>query len=459
MEARLTPRILTELPGPEAKKVLKKDKRFISPSYTRGYPLVIAQGKGLTVTDIDGNRFLDFTSGIAVCNTGHSHPAIVEAIIRQAEKFIHMSGTDFYYSVQSELAEKLARRSPGDTNRMVFYSNSGAESIEAALKLVRYHTKRTRIISFYGAFHGRTMGALSLSASKSIHEKGFAPLVPGITHVPYAYCYRCPYNLRPSDCNGYCVDWIRDDLFKRTMPPEEVAAIFVEPIQGEGGYIVPPQIFHDKLQQLCREYGILLVVDEIQTGMGRTGKMFASEHFNIDPDLFTLAKGIASGMPLGAMVARQDIMDWIPGSHASTFGGNPISCSAALATIDVLEEGPLYNAAEMGAYFKGLLGDLQQAHRLIGDVRGLGLMLGIELVKNREEKTKAVLERDRIVERAFQKGLLLLGCGENTVRFIPALTVQRHEIDTAIDILDTVLTEVESQGVSTKPKALRKKAV
>jgi 4-aminobutyrate aminotransferase len=425
---------------------LGKDRRFISPSYTRGYPLVIEHGKGLEVTDIDGNRFLDFTSGIAVCNTGHSHPKIVEAIIGQANKFIHMSGTDFYYSAQSELAENLAKRSPGDKNRRVFYSNSGAESIEAALKLVRYHTKRTRVISFFGSFHGRTMGALSLSASKSIHEKGFAPLVPGITHVPYAYCYRCPYNLSQSECDGYCVNWIHDDLFKRTMPPEEVAAIFVEPIQGEGGYIVPPKTFHDKLQQLCREYGILFVADEIQTGMGRTGKMFACEHFDIDPDVFTLAKGIASGMPLGAMVAREDIMDWMPGSHASTFGGNPVSCSAALATIEVLEQGPLDNAVEMGRYFRDQLEKLQGEHRLIGDVRGLGLMLGIELVKDREKKTKAVQERDLVVEKAFHKGLLLLGCGENTVRFIPALIVQRHEIDTAISILDDVLSEVESQG-------------
>ncbi|RTZ99854.1 MAG: acetyl ornithine aminotransferase family protein [Deltaproteobacteria bacterium] len=437
------PKMVTSLPGPAAKAVLAKDDRYISPSYTRGYPLVIDRGRDVVVTDVDGNRFLDFTSGIAVCNTGHAHPEVVKAIIDQAEKFLHMSGTDFYYAAQSELAEKLARISPGERDRRVFYSNSGAESIEAALKLVRYHTRRTRVISFFGSFHGRTMGALSLSASKSIHEKGFAPMVPGITHVPYAYCYRCPYHLTYPQCNTSCVDWIREDLFKRALPPEEVAAIFVEPIQGEGGYIVPPKSFHQKLKELCDDYGILYVADEIQTGMGRTGKMFACDHFGIDPDIFTIAKGIASGMPLGAMLARHDIMDWVPGSHASTFGGNPISCRAALVTIDLLTGGLVKNAAVTGAYFKEELVKMAGTHRLIGDVRGVGLMVAIELVTDREKKTKAVKERNRVVELAFRKGLLLLGCGENSVRFIPALTVSRKDIGIALSILDEVLTEVE----------------
>ena len=443
MENGNYPQIITSLPGPAAKAVLAKDDRYISPSYTRGYPLVIDRGEGVVVTDVDGNRFLDFTSGIAVCNTGHSHPKVVEAIIDQARRFLHMSGTDFYYSVQSELAEKLAQLSPGQRDRRVFYSNSGAESVEAALKLVRYHTKRTRIISFFGSFHGRTMGALSLSASKSIHEKGFAPLVPGITHVPYAYCYRCSYNLKHPECDAFCVDWIREDLFKRTMPPEEVAAIFVEPIQGEGGYVVPPKRFHAKLKQLCNEYGILYVADEIQTGMGRTGKMFACDHFDIDPDIFTLAKGIASGMPLGAMLARHDIMDWVPGSHASTFGGNPVSCRAALATIELLEGSLIANAAVIGQYFKSRLTELARKHRLIGDVRGIGLMVAIELVTDREKKTKAIEERNIVIASAFQKGLLLLGCGENAVRFIPALNVSKEDIDKALSILDEILTEIE----------------
>jgi len=435
------PKLLTPLPGPKAQAVLDKDRRFISPSYTRGYPLVIEKGDGVLVTDVDGNVFLDFTSGIAVCNTGHRHPEVVKAVKDQANRFLHMSGTDFYYAIQSELAEKLAGISPGASDRRVFYSNSGAEAIEAALKLVRYHTKRSLIISFFGSFHGRTMGALSLSASKSIHEKGFAPLVPGITHVPYGYCYRCPYNLTHPACDTYCVDWIREDLFKRTMPPEEVAAVFSEPIQGEGGYIVPPASFHEKLQALCREFDILYVADEIQTGMGRTGKMLACEHFGIDPDIFTLAKGIASGMPLGAMIARYDIMDWAPGSHASTFGGNPVSCSAALATIRVLQDGLIQNAETMGAYFKKQLRACQQEFELIGDVRGLGLMLGVELVRDREKKTKAVEERDRLVHACFKRGLLILGCGENSVRFIPGLTVSKAEIDRALSIFAESLKE------------------
>ncbi len=438
------PALRNDLPGPNATAVLKKDKEYISPSYTRNYPLVIERGEGLAVTDIDGNTFLDFTSGIAVCNTGHSHPKVVAAIIEQVKKFIHMSGTDFYYSVQSELAEKLAQLSPGKKPRKVFYSNSGAEAIEAALKLVRYHTKRTLIISFFGAFHGRTMGALSLSASKSIHEKGFAPLVPGVTHVPYGYCYRCPYNLKYPSCDINCVDWIREDLFKRAMPAEEVAAIFVEPIQGEGGYVAPPKAFHQKLQQLCRDYGILYVADEIQSGMGRTGKMFACEHYDLDPDIFTVAKGIASGMPLGAMIANNDIMSWTPGSHASTFGGNPVSCRAALATIDLLEDGLIDNAATMGKYLKDQLIELMKTHRLIGDVRGMGLMVAIELVTDRETKKKAVVEKNTIINQAFEKGLLLLGCGENSIRFIPALTVGKGEIDKALAILDDILSEVES---------------
>jgi len=444
MKTKPYPQLVTEIPGPRARALLGKDQRYISPSYTRGYPLVIDRGRGVMVTDVDGNTFLDFTSGIAVCSTGHAHPRVVAAIVDQAQKFIHMSGTDFYYEIQADLAERLAGFSTGGKGRKVFYCNSGAEAIEAALKLARYHTKRTRVISFLGSFHGRTMGALSLSASKIIHDKGFAPLLPGVCHVPYAYCYRCPYNLAFPECDVYCVDWIREDLFKRSIPPEEVAAIFVEPIQGEGGYIVPPRRFHEKLLQLCRDFEILYVADEIQTGMGRTGRMLAGMHFGINPDIFTLAKGIASGMPLGAMVARGEIMDWAPGSHASTFGGNPISCRAAMATIDLLEEGLIDNAVTMGDYLKSGLLDLQARHRLIGDVRGIGLMVGIELVTDREKKGKAVQERNQAVNLAFTKGLLLLGCGENAIRFIPALTVSREEIDRCLTILDETLSEIEA---------------
>ena len=433
------PKLVTDLPGPKAKAVIEKDSRFISQSYTRGYPLVIDHAQGARLTDVDGNVFLDFTSGIAVCNTGHTHPKVVKAITEQAGRFLHMSGTDFYYSVQSDLAEKLADLAPVDKQRRVFYCNSGAEAIEAALKLSRYHAKRSRILSFLGSFHGRTMGALSLSASKAIHEKGFAPLIPGVGHVPYAYCYRCPYNLTYPKCEAFCVDWIREDLFKRAIPPEEVAAIFVEPIQGEGGYIVPPILFHQKLIKLCQDYEILYVADEIQTGMGRTGKMLAVEHFDVDPDIFTLAKGIASGMPLGAMVARDKIMDWVPGSHASTFGGNPVSCKAALATMDLLRGGLVENARVMGDRLKSGLQELQKQYEQIGDVRGLGLMAAIELVSDREKKTKDPALRDKMVNLAFEKGLLLLGCGENSIRFIPPLMIEAGEIDASIEIVGDIL--------------------
>ena len=436
------PTILTELPGPEAQKVLEKDRRFISQSYTRVYPLVVKKAQGVWVEDVDSNRFLDFTSGIAVCNTGHCHPQIVAAIQRQAEQLIHMSGTDFYYEAQSNLAGKLAEIMPGSKEKRVFFGNSGAEAIEAALKLARYHTKRSRIIAFLGAFHGRTMGALSLTASKVIHEKGFFPLVPGITHVPYAYCYRCPAHSAYPGCGCACVEWIREDLFKRSLPPEEVAAIFVEPIQGEGGYIVPPLEFHQKLFKLAKDFGILFVVDEVQTGMGRTGKMLGIEHWDLVPDIVALAKGIASGMPLGAMVSQSEVMTWIPGSHASTFGGNPISCQAALATIELLQGGLIQNAASMGDYILGQLRELQKRFPLIGDIRGKGLMIGVELVKDPVTKEKAVEERNRIIQACFEKGLLILGCGENVFRLIPPLIITKKEADTALTILEEVFQKM-----------------
>ncbi len=437
------PSIRTKLPGTQAKKILEKDRKFVSQSYTRVYPLVVKKAKGVWVEDVDSNRFLDFTSGIAVTNTGHCHPRVVEAIQRQSEDLIHMSGSDFYYGLQSDLAAKLSQITPGPKEKRVFFGNSGAEAIEAALKLARYHTKRPRVIAFLGAFHGRTMGALSLTASKVVHEKGFSPLVPGVTHVPYAYCYRCPYHGHQyPGCSVACVDWIRDDLFKQSLPPEEVAAIFVEPIQGEGGYIVPPPEFHQKLFALAREFGILFVADEVQSGMGRTGKMMAIEHWGVVPDIIALAKGIASGMPLGATVSQTEVMDWVPGSHASTFGGNPISCRAALATIELLEEGLIENAARLGDYLLVKLRDLQKRFPMIGDVRGKGLMIGIELVKDRETKKKAIEEKNKVIQGCFEKGLLILGCGENVIRLCPPLLVTQTEADTALTILEEVLKKV-----------------
>ncbi len=441
-DAMKYPEIKTSLPGPKAAALIEADRRFVSPSYTRIYPLVAESAEGLWIRDPDGNLFLDFTAGIAVCATGHCHPLVVKAIKDQAERLLHMSGTDFYYPPQITLAEKLAGMMPGSGDRKVYFGNSGAEAIEAAFKLARWHTRRELNLAFFGAFHGRTMGALSLTASKTIQKKHYNPLVPGITHVPYPYCYRCPYQLNYPTCGTACVDWIEDTLFRTTVPPEEVAAIFVEPIQGEGGYIVPPPEFHQKLIQVARTYNILYVADEVQSGMGRTGKMFAMEHFGVAPDIVALAKGIASGLPLGAMVAWADIMDWEAGSHASTFGGNPISCQAALATIALLENGLMDNAARRGEQLMAGLREMQKTVECIGDVRGKGLMVGVELVKDRETKERAGDWRDKVVREAFSKGLLLLGCGHNTIRFCPALTVNAEEIDVCLNILGEILQRV-----------------
>jgi 4-aminobutyrate aminotransferase len=418
------------------------DRAFVSPSYTRAYPLVVKEAQGMWVRDPDDNVFLDFTSGIAVCATGHCHPRVVQAIKDQADRLLHMSGTDFYYEPQILLAKKLASLAPGEGVKRTYFGNSGAEAVEAAFKLARYHTRRELNIAFFGAFHGRTMGALSLTASKTIQKKHYYPVVPGITHIPYAYCYRCPYNLRYPDCGLYCVHWVEDTLFRTTMPPEEVAAIFVEPIQGEGGYIVPPLEFHKELYRIARKYNILYVTDEVQSGMGRTGKMFAMEHFGVAPDIVALAKGIASGMPLGATLARQEIMDWEAGSHASTFGGNPVSCQAALTTIQLLEESLLANAAVQGEGMIRKLRDMQKNYECMGDVRGKGLMIGVELVKDRTTKERASEWRNKLVRRAFEKGLLLLGCGENTIRFCPPLTVTEEEVDLCLTLFVEALGEV-----------------
>ena len=436
------PLIHTPLPGPKARKLIHQDRTYVSPSYTRYYPLVVEKAKGLWVHDVDGNIFLDFTAGIAVCATGHCHPRVIKAIKKQADLLLHMSGTDFYYKPQIVLAKKIAHMAPGKGSKKVYFGNSGAEAVEAAFKLARWHTKRELNLAFYGAFHGRTMGALSLTASKTIQKKHYNPLVPGITHIPYAYCYRCPYNLSYPECELGCVQWVEDTLFRTTIPPEEVATIFVEPIQGEGGYIVPPPEFHREMNKIAKKYGILYVADEVQSGMGRTGKMFAMEHFGVDPDIIALAKGIASGMPLGALVARAEIMDWEAGSHASTFGGNPVSCMAALATIELLEEELMENAAVQGNRLMDGLFKLQQSHECMGDVRGKGLMVAVEFVKDRNTKEPARTWRNDIIKHAFRKGLLLLGCGENSIRFCPSLTVNTAEIDKCLSIFDDVVRKI-----------------
>src|SRR5205807_183636 len=395
--------------------------------------------------DVDGNLFLDFTAGIAVTATGHCHPHVVAAIQDQAAKLIHMSGTDFYYQPEIDLAQSLAELAPGKSAKRVFFTNSGAEALEAALKLARWHTGRSRAIAFLGAFHGRTYGAMSLSGSKLVHRRGFSPLVPDIHHVPYP---RGPEARNSPDYGKYCVQQIEETLLKRVVPPEEVAAVFVEPIQGEGGYHVPPPDFLAALRDLCDRHGMLLVADEVQSGMGRTGKLFAVQHWGVEPDIICLAKGIASGMPLGAMLAKDEVMDWPSGSHASTFGGNPVSCQAALATLRLLESTYTANAAERGEQLQNGLLRLRRKCTHIGDVRGLGLMMAMDVVEDQKSQTGDPVLRDQIVQTAFQRGLLLLGCGENAIRFCPPLCITKAQVDTALDILLGVMTEQKPKRIA-----------
>lgn len=411
-DSRRAPDLITRLPGPRAAAWVARDQEVLSPSYTRDYPLVAERGWGSTIEDVDGNLFLDFTAGLAVTSTGHCHPDVVAAIADQAGRLIHMSGTDFYYRPEIELAERLARLTPGKTAKRVFFTNSGTETIEAALKLARRHTGRQHVIAFQGAFHGRTYGSLSLSGSKAIHSQGFGPLVPGVHRLPF---------------NCSAVDF--DQLFRQTVAPSDVAAIFVEPIQGEGGYRIASAEFLEHIRRVCDEHGILMVADEIQTGMGRTGRMLAIEHFGVVPDLVCLAKGIASGMPLGALVAPAELMDWPPGSHASTFGGNPLSCRAALATLDLIEQEYLANVPQRGEQLRRGLEQLAERREGLADVRGLGLMLAVDVV---QPQGLDPTRRGRIVRAAFERGLLLVGCGRSAIRFCPALCVTAKEVDTAL---------------------------
>jgi 4-aminobutyrate aminotransferase len=441
------PKIKTALPGPNATRVLEGDKTFISPSYTRSYPMVAKHGRGIVVTDVDGNEFFDFSAGIAVVSTGHCHPHVVAAIQKQAGELIHMSGTDFYYESMVTLAERLSKIAPMPGPHKIYYGNSGTEAIECAIKLARYHTKRQNIIAFYGAFHGRTMGALSLTASKPQQKRRFAPLVPGVTHVPYPDVYR---HAGSQDADAYglsCARFIEDKLFKTTLPPEEVAAIFVEPVQGEGGYVIAPAVFMQELRRICDHHGILLVVDEVQSGVGRTGKWWAVEHSNVQPDMVCVAKGIASGMPLGITITKSEVMDWVPGSHASTFGGNPVCNAAAMATLDVIErEGLLQNAIEVGHHMMHRMQEWPHKHKLVGDVRGLGLMIGVEIVKDKKTKEQASAERDRIVQNAFERGVLFLGAGPSTIRVVPPLVVTKDESDIAMDALEESISRVEKSA-------------
>jgi len=434
------PRIVTPLPGPEARKILALDHQYVSPSYTRDYPMVAKRGRGAMVEDVDGNLYLDFAAGIAVVSTGHCHPDVVRAVQQQAETLIHMSGTDFYYPLLAQLGEKLAQIAPGDFPKRVAFGNSGAEAMEAALKMARHYTKRHRFIAFLGCFHGRTFGALSLTASRVAQRRGFGPLLPGVEHIPYPSPFHCPSGQRDAG-DEVCSELLR--LFRTSVPPDEVAAIIIEPIQGEGGYVIPPPGFLARLRQICDQFGILLIFDEVQCGMGRTGKFWACDHEGVAPDILTSAKGIASGLPLGVTIARAEVMNWGRGAHASTFGGNPVACAAALETIRLLEEKYIANAARVGQHLLAKIADWPKKHPIVGDVRGRGLMIGIELVKSQETREPHAEACRQVIESAFQRGLLVLGCGESTIRLMPPLVIDEEQADCAAEILDGVIAEVE----------------
>ncbi len=425
-----TPRLITSLPGPRAQAIVQRDRAVTSPSYTRDYPLVASRGQGCMVEDVDGNVFLDMTAGIAVTATGHAHPEVVKAIQEQSERLLHMSGTDFYYEPMVELAEQLAIRAPFPHPQShtgfpakVFFTNSGAESNEGAIKLARYYTKRSLIVAFLGAFHGRTYGAMSLTGSKTVQRANFGPLLPGVTHIPYG--------------THASLDYLEEQLFTTILPPSEVAAIVVEPIQGEGGYIVPEDGFLKRIREICDRHGILMVVDEVQAGMGRTGRLFAIEHWGVMPDIITTAKGIASGMPLGAILARPELMTWPPGSHATTFGGNPVACAAGIATLRLLESGLMTNATQMGELLQASLTELHQRFPRVSPPRGKGLMVAVDLLD--EQGNLDYKLRDRIIQEAFLHGLLLLGCGKAAIRFCPPLVIDSEQIQIALQIISEIL--------------------
>ena len=437
--------IIPNLPGPKAKVMIERDGKVISPSYPRGYPFVMDHGKGSEVWDVDGNRFLDFMGGIAVVSTGYSHPKVVKAIQEQAEKFIHIS-SDFYHENWIKLAEKMDEIAPFKEDALSFMTNSGTEAVETSIKLARYHTKRSNFIGFTGAFHGRTMGAVTFTASKAKYHGGFYPLMNGVTHAPFPNPYRPILERRKGEDYGEAaVRYIEEEILHQILPPKDVAGVLVETIQGEGGYIVPPDGFYPALRKLCDKYGILMILDEVQCGMGRTGKWWAIEHFGVEPDMLTSAKGIASGMPLGACIARKSVMDWTTGTHGNTYGGNPISCAASLATIDLIENGYLQNAAEVGAYAMDALEEIKSRHPSIGDVRGKGLMIGVEFVKDRETKEAASELTERVVSLGYERGLLMLSCGKSVIRIAPPLSMSKSEMDEGLKIFEDALTAAEKE--------------
>lgn len=437
------PEIKTALPGPKGQQIVKADHEFVTPSYPRPeWQLVAESASGVWVTDVDGNLFLDCNAGVAVCSTGHCHPEVVAAIQEQAATLIHMCGTDFYYDLMPRLARKLDEITPVPSPTRTHFANSGTEAVETALKLAMYVTGRQKFIAFFNSFHGRTLGSLSLTSSRVAQRKGFHRQALDVTHVPYAYCLRCPFNLGKCEDGSCCLgglDWIEKRLFNTTIAPEECAGIVVECVQGEGGYIPAPKEFLQGLRRICDEHGIMLIVDEVQSGMGRTGKMFASDHYDLKPDILCIAKGIASGLPIGACVARADLMTWPPGAHASTFGGNPVAIAAALKTIELLERELLQNSADVGAYLQDGLRKMMQKHDCIGDVRGLGMMIGVEFVEDKNSMKPAPELRDRIERNAFERGLILLGAGANTIRWSPPLILTRENVDVALEIFDEAI--------------------
>ncbi len=432
--------INTELPGPRAKELLEENKQYRYPQGPFTFDFVAQKGEGAFIQDVDGNRFLDFMGGIAVLSTGSCHPRVIQALEGQLKQFLHV-GPTFFFEAEIRLAEKISSLAPGESAKRVFLGNSGTESIEASVKAARHKTKRPGLISFVGSFHGRTVGAMSLSTSKVTHRKFMGPMVPEVFFAHYPYCYRCPFHLQYGQCEIYCVNYIREVLFKKIIAPEDVAAVVVEPIQGEGGYVVPPPEFLPALRELTREFEILLITDEIQSGSGRTGKFFAVEHWQIEPDIICLAKGIASGLPIGVMVARDDVVTWEPGAHGTTFGGNPLSCVAALETVDLLQNGLIENAAQVGTWMLDELAQLRDKYEIVGDVRGKGLMIGVEIVQDKKTKTVDPDRRNEIIKKAYKKGLLLLECGASAIRICPPLVLSHEEAERGLSILRESIDE------------------
>jgi 4-aminobutyrate aminotransferase len=441
------PKIVVTPPGPKARELAMRDEKVISQSFVRFYPLAIQSGRGCIIRDVDGNEYIDFNSGLVCLNVGHSHPKVVEAIKSQLDRFLHYSVTDFLYREVVDVAEKLVKITPGKWEKKVFFSNSGAESVEAGAKLARWHTRKQLYIAFISDFHGRTFGAMSFTASKPVQRRHFFPLIPGVTHVPYAYCYRCPFKLTYPDCHYWCVDFIDEYVLQKYIPPEDVAAFVFEPIQGEGGYVVPPPEYFPRLKKLADKHGILMMDDEVQAGMGRTGKWFAIEHWGVEPDIVCIAKSVAAGMPLGATVAKATLMDWEGGSHASTFGGNPVSCAAASAVVDAIqEEGMRENATRQGTHAMKRLEELKEKSEIVGDVRGKGLMIGIELVEDKASKKPAPKKAEEVMMRSWKRGVAVITCGKSTIRIVPPLLITRELMDVGLDIIEDAIKQVEKES-------------